>query len=813
MGLRAVLQPLLGDSLPFVTAFPAVATVALYAGLWPALATVAGCTFWVALPSLLPGIGRPDEPLQLASFAISAIVMTFLCVHLRTAPSASTDHDSADMRATPLTRWLYMVTVGAVLIPAIVFAAATWWGYLKAVADGRASAERANFVVARQAERTLQVAEEIADRARVVAAGPDAELRQRAPELYARLDDLLLGIDAIGSVSIWDRDGLNLVHSRAQRVDPSLSIADRDYFKRLRDGAPEPVITGLLTGKVSSEQLFNIVYRRRGPGGEFAGAIVVSLSPRHFHDFYRDLAKDDPALATFSLFLADGELITRWPAGTSVNRVPASSPVLHAIASGRNAGVLTMESSFDKGTRRMVGFQQVGSTPLYATAGLTEETIFAGWYRFIGLLAAVMVPTTLGLVWVSWVALRRTQRVQAVLEQLREENRRRAHAEQALLQTQKLEALAQLTGGVAHDFNNLLAVVSNNTHLLGRMRLDPAAAQPIAAIGRAVSAGVRLTRQLLAFSRKQALRPEVIHLQEWLPGVGDLIRTTLGRNIELSLHAATDTPPIEVDVAELELALINLAVNAKDAMPDGGRLAFSARAARPNEAGTGEDRPMAAIIATDSGSGIPAEVLGRVFEPFFTTKPPGRGTGLGLSQVHGLCAQSGGSARVRSQPGKGTTVELFLPAVADREAPLRPRVPATPERLSGRVLLVEDNVDLAVANKSVLEGAGLRVEHVASADAALARLEGGAQCDIVLSDIAMPGELDGIHLAFRLRETRPSLPVILMTGFAAQIHVATGAGLKVLAKPCEPDELMAALRSALESRGAPAAPLVSPEPG
>ena len=802
MTLRAVIDPLFPAGVPFLTAFPAVVIVALLAGFGPALATILGCALWIAVPVLPPEIAGTDLPLQLGAFAVSGTVIALFCAQFRAPMPVAGSAEGA--LSTPLTRWLFMVTIGAAVIPALVFASACWWGYHKAVADGQASVRRANTVVERHAERALQTASEVGTRVLAIATASDAELRAQHDEMHRRLADIVVGLDEVGSVSIWDAAGRGIAHSRLTEPDPKLDVADRDYFKALRSGDKTFYVSELLEGKISGERLFNAVFRRTGPAGEFAGVVVVAMKPGAFHDFYRDLANDDPSLTTFSLFRADGALITRWPEAASAARLPDSSAVLSRVRNGERAGVLRVDSSFDGGRPLMVSFQQIGSTPLYATAGLSEATILAGWYRFVSLLAAVMVPTTLGLVWVSWVALRRTQRVQAVLEELHEENRRRAHAEQALLQTQKLEALAQLTGGVAHDFNNLLAVVSNSTHLLKRMALGPVAERPVAAIGRAVASGVRLTRQLLAFSRRQTLRPEVVRLQTWLPGLADLISTTLERNIELKLEADPATPRIEVDVAELELALINLALNAKDAMPEGGRLEYTARPATSAEApphpGGG---PMVVLTVADNGVGIDEVVLGRVFEPFYTTKPAGKGTGLGLSQVHGLCAQSGGAARIRSVVGKGTTVELFFPACLKSDQEVPPARPSAPQRFSARVLLVEDNRELAEASVAVLESAGLHVEHVASADAALPLLETrGASFDVVLSDIAMPGEIDGLGLAYRLRASMPALPVILMTGFTAQVHQATAAGLRVLAKPCEPEELLSTLREVLHKRAA-----------
>jgi two-component system NtrC family sensor kinase len=369
-----------------------------------------------------------------------------------------------------------------------------------------------------------------------------------------------------------------------------------------------------------------------------------------------------------------------------------------------------------------------------------------------------------------------------------------AAAEKGMQESQKLETLAQLTGGVAHDFNNLLAIVSSSLHVHRHLHPESGEERHVQAMSRAVQSGTRLTRQLLSFSRRQALRPEVIALQTWLPAAEGLLRSTLGSRIVMEIEVDADVCPVSVDAAELELALINLLLNAKHAMPGGGRLRITAR----NEGASEDGTTMVVVAVEDSGVGIPADVLPRVFEPFFTTRMNEAGSGLGLSQVHGFCAQAGGRARLASVPGQGTTVEMMLPAEA-RESP-QPSAQAVVDTqgLAGRVLLVEDNDDLAQSTVAILRAAGLEVTHQWSADAALAALLGGASLpDIVLSDIEMPGKLNGMDLAFRLRELWPRLPVVLITGYAKQLEDAVSGGLRVLPKPTPPQDLLRELRTSM----------------
>lgn len=370
-------------------------------------------------------------------------------------------------------------------------------------------------------------------------------------------------------------------------------------------------------------------------------------------------------------------------------------------------------------------------------------------------------------------------------------------AHQAVLQNQRLEALGQLTGGVAHDFNNLLMVVSNYTHLLRARRPELAGTQEVAGIERAVSTGTKLTRQLLAFARRQPVRPEPLDLRVRLPEIASLLKASLGSRITLTCEVEGDTAAILVDPAEFELALINLAVNARDAMPEGGSLRVGAR-----NAGDGR----VCVDVADSGKGIPPELMEKVFDPFFTTKPVGHGTGLGLSQVYGLARQAGGDARIESVEGQGTRVLLLFPALdgvqaAAGESPVQAPAPTHAGRT---LLLVEDNAELAAVTSQVLQSAGFAVTRAESGDAARRLLAGGSRFDIVLSDVRMPGELDGIALARWLREHHPALPVVLMTGYSAELAQARGLGLQVLPKPSAPAALLEAL--ARELRGTAAEP-------
>ena len=389
-------------------------------------------------------------------------------------------------------------------------------------------------------------------------------------------------------------------------------------------------------------------------------------------------------------------------------------------------------------------------------------------------------------------------RLESQARSLHAEIERRELAEHNLVRAQRMKAIGQLAGGIAHDFNNLLSVISNNLQLIRIRHPAIGGEEQAQSIGRAVATGVRLTRQLLTFSGTRALRPELVSLQQWLPEIAGMVRTSLGDIVELNVKVDPDIGEIVVDTAELELALINLAVNARYAMPDGGSLGIvvvNELLPAPGAA------PVVAIRMTDTGSGIAPENLSKVCEPFFTTKPPGTGSGLGLSQVFGFCSQAGGSVQVESEIGRGTTVTMRFPAASaavevSAVAPIGPGAVAS-------ILLVEDNEELAAAQASLLQSAGFDVECADNADSALTMLAvADAAYDVVISDITMPGTMNGVQLACTLRETRPDLPVILMTGYAHMVNEVQATGCVVLSKPVEFATLLDELTRALRKPGA-----------
>jgi len=384
-----------------------------------------------------------------------------------------------------------------------------------------------------------------------------------------------------------------------------------------------------------------------------------------------------------------------------------------------------------------------------------------------------------------------SERVQAALAE-------RDEAAAALQRAQKLEAVGQMTGGVAHDFNNLLTVIIGALDLMQRHPKDEARRERMidAALG-AARRGERLTQQLLAFSRRQALKPEPVQVDALLKDTEALLGRAVGEAVTLTVAPAAPEAVVNIDPSQFEAAVLNLAVNARDATPAGGviRIETAALSVAAGEIAELDPGDYLRVSIHDTGCGMDAATIARAFEPFFTTKPPGRGTGLGLSQVYGFCRQSGGTATVDSAPGKGSTVCLYLPRTQTAVTPAHATV--TPDARRGpalRILLAEDDVQVAELVEAMLRDLGHEVRVTEHADAALVVLHAGDGFDLLLTDLIMPGDKSGVDLARAAVALRPGLPVILSSGYTGDVLTAAeDTPWPLLRKPYGPDQLARAI--------------------
>jgi PAS domain S-box-containing protein len=387
--------------------------------------------------------------------------------------------------------------------------------------------------------------------------------------------------------------------------------------------------------------------------------------------------------------------------------------------------------------------------------------------------------------------------------------------EQQLRHAQKMDAIGQLTGGVAHDFNNLLTVITSTIDILADGVADePELTAITTLISEAAARGAELTSQLLSFARKQPLQPRQVDVNGLVLASANLLRPTLGENIEIKTKLDAAAWPAMIDPGQLTTAILNLAVNARDAMPDGGKLTLETAnivldedyAAANREAVAG---PYVAIVVTDTGSGIPPHIQDKVFEPFFSTKEVGKGTGLGLSMVYGFIKQSGGHVKIYSEPGMGTAIRLYLPqAVAVAE----PQPSAAAVAIRGgdeTILLVEDDALVRTSVTTQLKALGYAVITAENAAEALKRVDGGVQFDLLFTDVVMPGLMDGPHLAKEITKRRPGTRVLFTSGYTENAMIHHGRldpGVLLLQKPHRKQELARALRLALDDESEPELP-------
>ncbi|MDR5857128.1 response regulator [Caballeronia sp. LZ062] len=691
-------------------------------------------------------------------------------------------------------RWtLYALLVAAVVLPCVYLA-------FTAISDYRARVASASEAVARNARIAEEHALKVFDlnvtlNQRIVDLLDDLDtdaIRRQDAVIHARLKQMIGSYPQVAAASVFGPEGKLLATSRAWPT-PDVGVGTREDFAGVRADGRLTQISRVMLGKVAGERVFNTAVARSTADGQFAGMVSIALRPTYFNAFYHELLGDSPTLS-LGLTRADGEVLAWYPERPSTKMaLAASSPLREAYRAGTRNGVLKMVSGLDN-QLKIVAFRRVGSYPLYVSSGFPIETIRAEWYRHLTVLALSILAPCVVLWGVIGQSLRRLAIEEEAWERWQAEASMRRSIESAYRQARKMEALGNLVGSVAHDFNNLLMIVSTNVQI-ARRRAPVGLDRELSAMERALKSGQSLTRQLLGVARKQPLRSEVIGIGKWVTTERELLRASLGAKVALHSEVEADVWTIRVDPAELELALINVAVNARDAMPNGGTFTVRADNVRfRHEDGFPLIGEFVQISLEDTGVGMSADVLARAFEPLFTTKPKGMGTGLGLPQVFAFCERAGGLATIDSAIGAGTAVRLYLPRATQADAPRAEpeQAVATPQEADGlRVLLVEDNEEVAAGTEALLTMMGHRVTHVFNADTAMTLLERARDdaalsdfpFDVVLSDIYMPGQLNGIDLAERLQRFEPRIPVILVTGYAEELDRARHVDARVLAKP------------------------------
>jgi len=696
-------------------------------------------------------------------------------------------------------RLLQLLMIASLVFPALLFGLACWNDYRDVYAVNDERIERSLDVMQEQALKVFETVDRIFPEVGEVVRGmTDDQIRAAGASLAPRLQRIVGVMPQVQSITLIGPDG-RLIASSAAQSDGDFT--DRDFFKAQTSGDAGTFVGDVhAAGSAGGAELFDLSRRLASPDGSFHGVIAVALRPGYFRDFYAMIEQSPGNF--YEMVRSDGVLLARYPAGAAdFQQLTPTSGFRQSIEHGRARGLYSVTSQID-GVNHRTGFRRLPGFPVFALAGIESSAIHAEWLSMVGGHLVFGLPVTLLLFFTLWVALRRTRR-------LHDEAERRELAEDALRQAQRLEAIGQLTGGVAHDFNNLLMIVSGTVQRLRRHVTGDKETHLLDTITTATQRGESLTRQLLAFSRRQMLQPSVIDLAERLPEIKDMLSRSLRGDIDIRVGVLRRSCFVKVDPSEFELALLNLAVNARDAMPSGGTLSISAKPVvmRGKASEEGLAGEFIAIRIADTGTGIPPEVLPRVFEPFFTTKEIGKGTGLGLSQVYGFARQSGGTAIITTSARRGTAVTLFLPRTW--EVPMQKREQAVATDTAppaGTVLLVEDNAEVAEVGRAYFEQLGYQVRHASSAQAALDLIKREDDIDLVFSDILMPGGMNGLELADAVLRRFPQMAVLLTTGYSSSAQDAVRRGFEVLQKPYD---LATLERASREARGAAgeAAPL------
>jgi two-component system, NtrC family, sensor kinase len=655
----------------------------------------------------------------------------------------------------------------------------------------------------REIERSLDVAHEhalkvfetidrsLSEVAEIIRGLPDAEIVARGEILHQRLGRLADALPQVKSFWVFDATGHPLVNSLEV---PALAadFSDRDYFRSQVDGNIGTYIGEVLTPRApyQGSRFFGVSRRRSNEDGSFAGVIQASVLPEYFEKFYARIGREPGSY--FAVIRTDGAVLAHFPVIDHDFRFAPYGPLGQQLVAHPESGIITMKSPAD-GIERRFRYQRLAEYPVYVSAGLETSAIRARWIAAIAPHLIFGVPATALLFALLALALRRTRR-------LHQEADRREEAEEALRHGQRLEALGQLTGGVAHDFNNLLTVIRGSVDMLRRPDLpEPRRRHYIDAISNTVNRAAKLTGQLLAFARRQALKPEMFDAGQSVRTLSEMIATLIGPRIEIVAQVPDVSCLVNADAGQFETAILNMAVNARDAMDGVGRLTIAVRRTdRLPSKNVHAPSPLGhvAVSVTDTGIGIPPEMFERIFEPFFTTKEVGQGTGLGLSQVFGFAKQSGGEIDVASEVRKGSTFTLYLPRVSGDSPPQLPLGAVAPpvDPKGASVLVVEDNPEVGKFAADALTQLGCTAVLVDNAAHALEELAiDRSRFDLVFTDVVMPG-MSGIELAQEIRRQGLDLPIVLASGYSQILSQQGSHGFELLQKPYSIEQLARMLR-------------------
>ncbi|WP_448205136.1 ATP-binding protein [Azospirillum sp. sgz302134] len=720
-------------------------------------------------------------------------------------------------------RSLIGILIASLVLPLVIFAGVCAYDRARILEEAEESLRRTTDILHEHALRMLEIQDLVIRQVEGRIAGLSWDEIARSEDVHRFLRDLDQGLEQVDAIWITSPQGITVAGSR-YFPSPMTDASQREHFTALRDGGSDFILSRAIQESISKQTFFVVARRRPSPDGRFNGLIAVSIRAETLVRLYREAAPHLNHAA--GLIREDGVFLIRDaeipPPGTAPQM--ASQNFRRAVAAEPERGSFTGASAIDN-VKRLVAYRKVGKYPVYVVLAAGQDAVLAPWRQHVLILGLLCGGAALSLFLMTLLALRQTNRERAALIRLEQEAAKRELAEAALRQSQKLEAIGKLTGGIAHDFNNLLTAIIGSLETL-RSRLAHGGHRvegkdldgPIDIALQGANRAANLTQRLLAFARQQPLNRSTEDMNRLVSGMTPLLRRSLTESITLEMELAEELWLTSCDPVQVETALLNLAINARDAMPEGGRLRVRTANVALNAttaAAIGDVPPgdYVRLCVSDTGTGMPPDVLARAFDPFFTTKPVGQGTGLGLSQVYGIVRQCGGGARILSSLSQGTTVELYLPRhVPPAEEPADTVAPATtgsaaPGIAGGgprRILLVEDEAIVRFVAAEALRGAGYDVEEAEDAPSAMALVEGSTPFHLMLTDVGLPG-LNGRQLAEMARRQCPALKVVYMTGYAGIANESEfEAGTLLLPKPFTPDALVQKVGQVLAQGNVPA---------
>lgn len=645
------------------------------------------------------------------------------------------------------------------------------------------SAERAAVVAKEHADKVFELDAALNGRIEDLLAGmSEQHIRADEKGIHTKLRRMIAGLPQVIAVAVIGKDGDLIVHSRDFPAPP-MSIADRQDFLAVKAGGEES-ISPVLVGRQVTQPLFNDSVARRAENGDFLGMILVSLDPAYFLSFYQEMLPDQMH-QSLALVRKDGYILVRYPKMTTeLAKLPPSSPFMRGVQVNAFGGTMVGDSPLD-GDSKIISYRRAANHDVYVASARSLSDVKAAWLKYMALAGALLLVPSALLWGIILFAMRRIKDQKMAWQYWRREFALRNKVQSDLRESQKYQALGKLLGRVAHDFNNCLMVVTTGIQIIRLKRL-PGVEKQLDAMERSIKSGEQLTRQLLGVSRRQPLKPEVFSLQEKIPEWQLFLFNAVGAQ-RCSVYIDPDTWPVCVDMIDMQLALINILVNSRDASASDSRIILKSENVLKRDAERATDY-FVCVSITDQGSGMSEETRRQAFDPLFTTKEAGKGTGLGLSQVQNFARAAGGYAEIESRIGVGTTVSIFLPPAEGAQfAPVEEKIlPSSARALT--ILLVEDNVDVAEGIVTLLETAGHTITHVVNAESAQQLLL-QQRFDVVISDIHMPGGITGIVLAQKLNQQFPQLPVILISGYAEDLQAAVDSGFHVISKPFTLDSI------------------------